>query len=144
MNPHSGLVTLSLSALAGVIGAVFGAFTVHRFTRARDHENWLRDSNIAEWKELLSVLTNSYLVMKSCLSKEQNHRLSADQVHEWNEASFHAARTIADRIFIADKIEQLGISNLWFGTMNDRSAIPEDFRSAFEIIRSKIIMRAIE
>jgi hypothetical protein len=44
------------SLVFSVIGGFVGAFTVHLLSRLRSREEWIRDRQIQEWRELMDAM----------------------------------------------------------------------------------------
>jgi hypothetical protein len=140
------LTTTVFSLAAGIIGALVGAFTVHRLTRSREFESWSRDARLKEWRELLETMTNAYMTLLT-LSHSQvlaSRTIEDGVVTEKHDVLAEVDITLATRIFISDDVEKLDLRMKWaalvthfVGTLN--RAI---FKSEFQAVRAAIVATA--
>lgn len=132
------------SLLSGVAGAVVGALAVHFLARSREHEAWIRDRRMEEWRELMSALagTCAKLVRVATIREYQPPN---EDIREWNVAVIEATSALSDRIFIAKDVRKLGLRE-GFRTASvelRRSRNEQAFTEWFEQARDQIISAAI-
>jgi hypothetical protein len=113
VDPHP-ILTLVLSIWAGV-GPLVGLLVGHYLIRSWQREQWLLDSRKQEFRELLSAITSAHVEHISCTTFRD---ASSYDLKVWKEAEKRAFQVIADRIYIAEDVEQLRIKHR-FGNMTD-------------------------
>lgn len=140
-------ITAVLSFSTGLAAAVVGAFYVHKLTRSRDHDIWVRDSRIKEWQELLDALTKAYML-------QLNSTNDFDADVRKHDALANVDIVLSTRIFISDDVEHLEIRTKWAVLVRDlhltrRTAIFELtmeskrlFKNGFQELRMSMVMVA--
>lgn len=140
-------ITAALSFSTGLAAAVVGAFYVHKLTRSRDHDIWVRDSRIKEWQELLDALTKAYMLQLNSIN-------DSDADGRKHDALANVDIVLSTRIFISDDVEHLEIRNKWAVLIRDlhltrRTAIFELtieskqlFKNGFQELRTSMVMVA--
>ena len=104
------IVTAALAFASGIAAALVGAFYVHKLTRSRDHDIWVRDSRMKEWQELLECLTAAYMkLLSSTMSVSAMPALE----NEKQRALADVDIMLSTRIFIADDVSELEVREKW-------------------------------
>jgi hypothetical protein len=99
----------SPGAISPVSAGLIGAIAAHLLTRSRDRGNWIRDSRIAEWRELLRALTASHIIMLRLAGKN----LTAAQNEQWTDAKAEVATVQSDRILISADLAKVSFNARW-------------------------------
>ncbi len=103
-----------------IVAGFIGAFGVHLLTQSRERERWILDSKKAEYRELLSALSQAYMSTSSVPSgianNEDRQRYSAIAPIQDN-----SIRIFSDRIFITKDLPLLDLQKSWRKAMEDYS-----------------------
>lgn len=102
--------TLAL-VLWGVIAPLVGILVGHYLSRSWQQKQWMQDRRKEEWRELLSVLTRSFVTISKYSGPMMV--LDGDDMRTVDEAQTVAQTTIRDRIFIAKEVKELRIYEIW-------------------------------
>lgn len=103
-------LTLSLAVWAAA-GPLVGILVGHFLTRSWQRTQWLMDSRKQEYRELLTTLTNTYIVFGQYIG----HSIALDPQtrREVDQAERESYRVVRDRLFIAKDLQEADILNLW-------------------------------
>jgi hypothetical protein len=155
LRDHPHVAQISFTAVCSLVAAIIGALIVHKLTRSRDHDIWVRDSQIKEWQELLNELTEAYMTLLGekpfvLTEKEPGERLKESQKHflEIEQAKHEALASVdvvlSTRIFISDAIEQLDLRRRWAACVTEfiNEKNREKYRNNFRSIRISIVEAA--
>jgi hypothetical protein len=120
-----------IGALSGLLGVILGAY----LTRSWQRKQWLLDSKKAEYRELLSVLSQAaHYILNNSPHLEQPNPFgslkSGEQERLSDEAVDRGHAIIADRIFIADTIAREKIDQRWVMVLTEKRV--DKFWSAWE------------
>lgn len=152
---HPQVMQISFTAACSLVAALIGALIVHKLTRSRDHDLWVRDSRIKEWQELLNELTEAYMTLLEERPFVPTEKELPDQFREsqryfleTQQAKHKALATVdvtlSTRIFISDAIEKLDVRRRWAACVtafiNGRSK--EKYKNDFQAIRISIVEAA--
>jgi len=103
-----------------IVAGFIGAFGVHLLTQSREREKWILDSKKAEYRELLSALSQAYMSTNSVppgfANKEDKQRYS-----EIAPIQDNSVRIFSDRIFITKDLLLLDLQKSWHKAMEDYS-----------------------
>jgi hypothetical protein len=110
-----------IGALSGLLGVILGTY----LTRSWQREQWLLDSKKAEYRELISVLSQAaHCILNNSPHLQLPNPLgsfkSGEQERLSDEAADRGHVTIADRIFIADTIAREKISERWVAVLKEK------------------------
>ncbi len=96
---------MSSTVIAGLVGVIVGALLTQILSAAREHHNWINDQ---KRKELLGLLYETVSVVA------ENRPNGANFNHgPVNEAVKKMSRAFEDRIFVADRLKEVGANNDW-------------------------------
>lgn len=126
------------SAVGPLIGVVLGAYLSRRWQR----EQWLLDNRKQEYRELLTALTDAYMLMARFI--RPMIALDSQTQRQLDQAERDSYRVIRDRIFIAVDMKSNDILRLWATAVeNYRQTLDERvFAKRFDDINDKIIEMA--
>lgn len=114
----SDIATASLGFASGIAATAVGAFIVHKLTRSREHDIWVRDCRIKEWQELLDSLTRAYMTLLSSTTDFSGEAM-AELERKKQEGLADVDIVLSTRIFIADDITNLDIRMKWAALVTD-------------------------
>ncbi len=134
MNFSAGQVLAWLpliGTLSGLLGVSLGAY----LTRSWQRKQWLLDSKKAEYRELLSVLSQAaHYILNNSPHLEQPNPLGSLKSGEQERLSDGAAdrghAIISDRIFIADAMAREKIEQRWVKVVKEKRV--DTFWNAWE------------
>jgi len=134
-----------------VVAGFIGAFGVHLLTQSREREKWILDSKKAEYRELLSALSQAYMSTISAPSGFANQE-NQEQYSAIRPTQDDSLRIFSDRIFITIDLPVLELQTSWYKAMDDYSYAgpwslgtpsPMDhFQQEFNRIRDHIVSAA--
>jgi hypothetical protein len=137
------------NSLIGLGGAVIGILLGHILTRNAQHEQWLRDNEKQEARELLTALYKilatypPYAILISPLygpNRDPNAVKEADE--KYTAATVEFYRTMNDRLYIAEVVRAIRVKERWDAA---RNAFGKDIgdepglKAAVDSIRDDII-----
>ncbi len=127
-----------LGTLSGLVGVVLGAY----LTRSWQRKQWLLDSKKAEYRELISVLSQAahYILNNSPHLQRPNplgSLKSGEQERLSDEAADRGHTTISDRIFIADTIAREKIDERWLSILKQKRI--DQFWNAWEELHGLLL-----
>ena len=132
-----------ITAICSLTAAIIGAFVVHWLTRSRENANWVRDSRIREWQELLETLSKSYVTQLM-----DPHAYDDESKKQYNVSKAVALADVdvmlSTRIFISEDVEQLDVRMRWAGSVNafyQRRDKPP-FMAAYQALHKDIVAKA--
>jgi hypothetical protein len=103
-----------------IVAGYIGAFGVHLLTQSREREKWILDSKKAEYRELLSALSQAHMSTSSgppgFANKEDQQPYSSIAPKQTN-----SERIFSDRIFITKDLPLLDLQKSWRKAMEDYS-----------------------
>jgi hypothetical protein len=124
-------------ALSGLLGVIIGAY----LTRSWQRKQWLLDSKKAEYRELLSVLSQAahYILNNSPLQVPNTlgSLKSGEQQRLSDEAADRGHAIISDRIFIADVIAREKIEQRWVAVLKEKRV--DTFWNAWEELHGLLL-----
>jgi hypothetical protein len=100
----------------GIATTFVGLVMGQRMARNTQREQWLKDCRKEEFKELLSVLTQSFATICDLYSSSGR---SGNDARVAREAAILALSTISDRIYIAKDVKELNIHKIWRDAANE-------------------------
>ena len=125
MNAHTFFVILETiwsfavrawSGIGPLIGVLIGAW----LTRSWQRKQWALENKKAEWRELISTLSESF----RCIVKNWPHgvitAVSREDARETLEAEVAGQRIIEDRIFIDTQLRERQIHDRWALLVGER------------------------
>lgn len=120
-----------IGALSGLLGVILGAY----LTRSWQRKQWLLDSKKAEYRELISALSQAahYILNNSPhlqLPNGMGGLKSGEQERLSDEAADRGHATISDRIFIADTMAREKIDERWVAVLKEKHV--DNFWNAWE------------
>lgn len=121
--------------LGPLVGVLIGAW----LTRSGDREKWERENRKEECRELITAISHA-----ATLQINLGNGTSERQAYE---AYLDSIKTIHDRIFIAEAIEQRDILNLWAHSVHDFGKKKIDaatFSDRVEKIRKTIVNLVVQ
>jgi hypothetical protein len=103
-----------------IVAGFIGAFGVHLLTQSREREKWILDSKKAEYRELLSALSQAHMNTRSV---SPGFAAKDDQQQYFTIAPIqdNSVRIFSDRIFITRDIPLLDLQKAWRKAMDDYS-----------------------
>lgn len=130
-----------LTSLIGLGGALIGIVLGHFLTKSSQHKQWIRDHRSAEYRELLTALTKSFLDISL-----YDSRFDADAGDRTKSlaARNDALLIMSDRLYVAVDIARLEVGKRWIKavqTFRDNHDSSE-FSRAFDDIRLSILTAA--
>jgi hypothetical protein len=135
----------SLPLISATIGAFGGGivsgFLVHVLTQSREREKWILDSKKQEYRELLSAMSNAYIVtLSSTFDEIYNDK---DGRNRYFNAQNHSIRLFRDRIFINNDLDLESLAMRWAEVLNAKSTIERSLiHQEFDSIRDEIVNAA--
>jgi hypothetical protein len=103
--------TIIASGVMGMVGTVVGVLMNHFLSRSSRVAERIDDAKKAEYRELLSVLNQNFMVLM-----ELRRPMAAQGPEEQCEvfkAETDSVRTIADRLYIAEELGRLNVMKRW-------------------------------
>jgi hypothetical protein len=102
-------VTLIVAAV-GIAGTLGGTAIGQRMARSWQREQWLLDCRKEEFRELITVISDTLAATLEAVSGKIPSRTNPDELGELYSKSL---RAMNDRIFIAKDIKRLGVRTEW-------------------------------
>lgn len=93
----------------GLLGTALGALLVFFSTRRTQHDQWLRDERLSEFRELLSIISDITMIRVT----GSGQPIPPEDARRAVDAEEKAMRTIRDRILIADDLARDQILEIW-------------------------------
>ena len=128
------------SSLIGLGGALIGILLGHFLTRSSQHKQWLRDNRKQEYRELLSAISEAFLLVYKYgpYGKSDNYQLVQSMKHE----SF---KVLHDRIFIAEELKSAGILGKWTNIINSMEPGQFDWsvEDQFTLLKAELVRMAL-
>lgn len=117
MKPAFLSIWAAFGPLVGVcLGAYLGPYLAQKWT----HEQWRRDKQLAEYKELMATLAEAYitLVQRAKSNAQYEERNGPPEEPDWQEPlpieiELLSYRMLHDRVFIAQELRDADIFGLW-------------------------------
>ncbi len=97
-----------LTALVGTISTLVGIIVGQFLSASREHAKWVNDYKRSEYRELLDLLNQMVTVVA-----DNRPNLKDFNTQPINGAVAQMARALADRIFIADTLAEIGATEDW-------------------------------
>jgi hypothetical protein len=107
------------SGVGPLVGVLIGAWSARSWQR----KQWELDNRGAEYRELITVLSQSVY----CIIKNGPFRMRlvrSEQQRESEEAMFLGQRNVRDRIFMDRQMREAGIPEFWEGVRIQDTEIP--------------------
>lgn len=125
--------------LWGVIAPLVGILVGHYLSRSWQQMQWMQDRRKEEWRELLSVLTHSFVTISKYSGPMMV--LDGDDMRVVEEAQTVAQTTIRDRIFIAKEVKELGIYEAWVKAERtfEKDRVYIGFAEQYAVLNAKIV-----
>ncbi len=100
-------VTL-IVGIFGIVGTLSAGLSIGQYlSRSWQREQWFLDKKIEEYREVLSALTESYLVWR------KKHTRTADDIEAMTTSYGKTMQVMFDRITVAREIRKLKIEQRW-------------------------------
>jgi hypothetical protein len=130
-----------VTSIFSLVAAIVAAFTVHWLTRSREHEIWVRDRKMNEWKELIGALATAHV---SILGTKTTLRAPDERRRLRTEAEATLARIASDRIFIADDLAKIRFWERWTHALRqcDEQLDHHPFTDEYLSLRDSIVKAA--
>jgi len=110
MSPKAIAALQIWSALGPLIGVGLGAF----FTRSWQRKQWVLENKKAEYRELLSVLSQTvHNYLNVWPTPMDSNVITSEEMHKLMASDTEARKTIGDRIFISNFIKREDIQSRW-------------------------------
>jgi len=100
------------SGIIGIAGVVLGALLNHYLGNRSRERQWQAETRKAEYRELLTGINESFTTVLA-LSAKRPFFHDDDYEARLLLAETGAARSVADRIFIAEEVERLEVMRRW-------------------------------
>jgi hypothetical protein len=129
-------------ALFGIVSAFGGVLIGQRMARSTQREQWLRDNRKQEYRELLSSLSDTFLLIIKHGTEVKEPGEIANNVASARRELF---TTLHDRIFIAKEIKGAGIWEKWraiFGLCSQPVQEVEAMEK-FSALRDELVQMAL-
>lgn len=133
--------TVFISGAMGMLGTVVGIVLGHYLSKKAQQEQWVRENKKAEYRELLSVINESFMLLMEL--RRPGIALGPEEQRELLQAETKSVRTIADRIYVAEAITKINLMKRWTTALtqfkkdkdivafgNETSALSEEIRRA--------------
>jgi hypothetical protein len=135
------LITALFSLIAAIVSGLVAAIVVHRLTRSREHEAWIRNCKKEEFRELMSALSASYAMMLNVYGRGDLALLDEDDQKRLHSTKADVARVMQDRIYITEDLPLQEMANSWFIAMRqyERGRDFESFQTKYQGGRDSII-----
>jgi hypothetical protein len=132
------LVSATIGALGG--GIVSG-FLVQLLTQTREREKWILDAKKQEYRELLSALSDAYIVtLSSTLTEILNDKERREKFYD---AQDHSRRLFRDRIFINSDLNLRNLAGRWHEAIKFANGGPKPMlHHEYDAIRDEIVAAA--
>jgi len=111
-----GYETVLVSGALGMLGTALGIVLGHHFSKKTQREQWVRDNRKAEYRELLTTISESFMLLMEL--RRPGIALGPEEQREVFQAETKSVRIIADRIYIADEIAKIGLMKRWTTALN--------------------------
>ena len=124
-------------------GVVVGAGLTYLFSRSKEHEQWLRDNRKEEYRELLSAISEAFLIVHKYGSGPFGPLENQGIVESVKHKSF---RILHDRIFIADELKKADIRSKWIHILNSTQSgrgISFSAEESFTDLESELVRMAL-
>ncbi len=136
---EQALVLSGVSSLSALGGIVVG----HWLNRSWQQRQWVLDNRKSEARELLTALAESYTAL---MRLREGVATSPEVQTMIDDAADKAIRCLADRIFLAERLEREDALNRWVKAMTTfhRELEPFALRGEYEGLRATIIRTILE
>ena len=107
-----------------VVAGFIGAFGVHLLTQSREREKWILDSKKAEYRELLSALSQAHM---STIELSAGYAAFTDDPQKYSSVARiqnDSVRIFSDRIFITNDLALNDLQQAWRKAMDKYSSSP--------------------
>jgi hypothetical protein len=123
-----------------IVAGFIGAFGVHLLGQSREREKWILDSKKQEFKELVSALSQAYIMT---LAKTDGTHSLEDRL-QFIATKNETVRIFVDRIFIVKDLDLDSLSLRWRTAMGmyDHKKDAKNFKTEYEAIRDQIVKAA--
>lgn|ERR1019366_8659397 len=137
-------VTLFLTIWAPV-GPLIGILIGHYLSRSQQRRQWLADSEVKEWRELLDTMTTSF---HTIVWTDKLLPTAGDEIERKREnfrARMLANEVLFNRIFIAHEVAKYSMYPRWRKALDefDQDHDPAKIGQAFGEINASILKGAI-
>lgn len=140
---RSDTVTLIVAAL-GICGTLGGIVVGHLLTRSWQQKQWMLDRRREEFRELLSVLVESFA--KYGDPQYLFGPSSREAMIEQSQASARCYCVLTDRIFIAEDVKKMDLLKQWSDAIAElhQTKSPDKWGAAMQRMAAQIAERAAE
>ena len=134
-------VTVFLTIWAPV-GPLIGILIGHYLSRSQQRRQWVADNEVKEWRELLTILTTSFISIVQTddkLPKVPGEEI--ERLKRRHEARTLASEVLANRIFIAHAVSSWKMFERWKGALErfDEDHNAASFGTAFGKLNALIL-----
>lgn len=105
--------------VSGLIAAFVAAFSVHLLTQSREREKWILDCKKQEFKELLNVVSDTYVKRIASLNANGSlpRVMDEDQQRELAKLQPDVHRVFRNCLYICDDLDLRALSNEWLSSL---------------------------
>ena len=137
-----GWTTVLVSGGLGIFGTAVGAFLGHYLSKNWQREQWIADNRKQEYRELLTTLTNTYMLIVRFIGPMM--ALDSQTQRELDQAERDSYRVIRDRLFIAKDLGGSDILRLWATAVENYRQTHDErvFAQRFSHINEEIVRLA--
>lgn len=134
------MVTLIVAGF-GIAGTFGGVVVGQRMSQSWQREQWIRDQQVVELRELLTAIADSY---RAAMMMYAGAVLGPDPQREIVETHSNAMRVIRSRIFVIDFVIDAKIEIRWSEAIREhqKSMDIPNLASAFSDIQRDIVIAA--
>jgi hypothetical protein len=104
-------------AIWSALGPIFGVWYGHRMQSSWQKRQWVTESKLKEYQELLGALTNSFSTIISLRANAVV--LGPEDQRQLGEAEQAALEVLRNRVFLFPILEKKNILNLWIQATRD-------------------------
>jgi hypothetical protein len=128
------------TAIGPLLGVLVGAL----LARSWDKKKWMNDNRKAEFRELITALTNAATALMMQQTHLNEHRLQTDEEEHARQTHLEAWKVIKTRIFIAHDVKEMKLFDRWGESIKAMRATKKvhPFEDSFEKLKDEIVERA--
>ena len=130
-------------AIWAAVGPLLGIWLGHQLLRSQQRQQWIVDHRIEEWRELLVVLSNSFMLTEQIRKEIETPALKLEKFKVNLAARQKAGDVLLTRLFIANEVADLKVHERWsklleqYDTDQDAKRFGTQFGELSRAIREK-------
>ena len=130
-------------AIWAALGPLLGIWLGHQLLRSQQRKQWIVDHRIEEWRELLAVLSNSFMMTEQIRKEIETPALKLEKLKANLAARRKAGDVLLTRLFIAKEMGELKVHESWtkllqqYDTDQDAKQFGAQFGEITRAIREK-------